>query len=544
MGGNQAQSLNEQGKPEKRMPVLRMTRRTVLTTAASAAAAVSLGFARRSAGETTGKMALGWHTNIASRWLDPQQHDGTATPDNFITVVHDALIKNFRDRKYDHLALAEHFDFPEDALSATFRLRNGLRFHDGSPVTTEDVKWSYENYTGASAKLLHERTKTLTPLDDQTIRFEFAKPFLDFPILLGTGNICGAGWVVPAKYYRQVGREGFLQKPIGAGPYKLVSQEPGTKLVFEAFEGYYRPVHVKRFEIHGVPEAATRLAMVEREEADIVYSLPGELLARAKRNPKIMLAPVVSASWWLEFPGFQDPKNPFSDKRVREAVSLAIDRKAINDAESGGMGRVIGNWINDDVEYALEWPLWPHDIDKARALMKDAGYPNGFNVDWLTVLPPYFSRGERVISQLKAIGIHTRLQTMERGVYLKKLEGGLKEWPGVQIIMNAARIGGSWANWYEGLFKCGGFQGQDMICVSELDAKFEQYQNSFDRGEREKLSAEIQRDILENHYFVPVFRHAAVNAVGPRIKATKWQDVFPTITTAYAYPWEDIELKA
>jgi hypothetical protein len=83
-----------------------------------------------------------------------------------------------------------------------------------------------------------------------------------------------------------------------------------------------------------------------------------------------------------------------------------------------------------------------------------------------------------------------------------------------------------------------------MICVKELDGKFEQYQNSFDRGERENLSAEIQRDILENHYFVPVFRHAAVNAIGPRIKATKWQDVFPTITTAYAYPWEDIELKA
>ena len=109
--------------------------------------------------------------------------------------------------------------------------------------------------------------------------------------------------------------------------------------MFEAFEDYYRPVHVKRFEILGVPEAATRLAMLEREEADIVYSLPGELLPRAKRNPKIMLAPVLSGSWWLEFPGFQDPNNPFRDKRVRQAVSLAIDRKAINDAESGGWAR-------------------------------------------------------------------------------------------------------------------------------------------------------------------------------------------------------------
>ena len=264
------------------------------------------------AGEVTpaGKMVLAWHTNIATRWLDPQQHDGTATPDNFLNAVHDALIKNFRDQKYDHLALAEHFEFPDDAQSATFRLRHGVKFHDGSPVTTEDVKWSYENYTGASAKLLHEKTKVVRPVDERTVHFEFTAPFLDFPILLGTANICGAGWVVPAKYYRKVGREAFLQKPIGAGPYKLVSQEPGTRLVFEAFEDYYRPVHIKRFEIVGVPEAATRLAMLEREEADIVYSLPGELMPRAKRNSKIMLAPVVSASWWLEFPGFPRPEQP------------------------------------------------------------------------------------------------------------------------------------------------------------------------------------------------------------------------------------------
>jgi len=526
-----------------------MTRRTVLSTAAFGATALSLPFvrgARAAAGGVVpkGKMVLAWHTNIASRWLDPQQHDGTASPDNFLFALHDGLIKNLRDNKYDHLALADHFEFPEDAKSATFRLRPGIKFHDGSPITTEDVKWSYENYRGASAKVLHEKTKGIKIVDDRTIRFEFTEPFLDFPILLGTGNICGAGWVVPRKYYQEVGKDGFLQKPIGAGPYKMVSQQPGTKIVMEAFEDYYRPVHIKRFEIIGVPEAATRLAMLERQEADIIYLVPGELIPRARRNRDIMLAPVLSGSWWLEFPGFQDSNNPFSDQRVREAVSLAIDRKAINDAETAGMGKISGNWINNDVEYALEWPEFEFNIAKAKALMKEAGHPNGFNVDWLTTLPPYHSRGERVISQLKAIGIQTKLQTMERGVYLTKMKSGLKEWPGVQIIMNATRIGGSWANWYEGMFKCGGFQSQDMICVKDLDAKFERYQKSFDREERKKLAEEIQRGILENYYFVPVFRHAAVAAIGPRIKAAKWQDVFPTITTAYAYPWEDIELKA
>ena len=368
---------------------------------------------------------LAWHTNIASRWLDPQQHDGTASPDNFLFAIHDGLIKNFRDQKYDHLALAEKFDFPEDAKSATFRLREGIKFHDGSPITTEDVKWSYENYRGSSAKLLHEKTKDIKidrrphdPVRVQRAVSRFPDPARHRqPLRRRLGRA--------AKYYEKVGKDGFLQKPIGAGPYKLVSQEPGTKLVLEAFEDYYRPVHVKRFEMIGVPEAATRMAMLEREEADIIYLIEGQLIPRAKRNSKIMLAPVLSGSWWLEFPGFlSDPNNPFRDKRVRQAVSLAIDRKAINDAESGGMGKVSGNWINNDVEYALEWPESEFNVAKAKALMTEAGHPNGFKVDWLTVVPNYFSRGERVISQLRAIGIDTRLQTMERGVYLKKLDAG------------------------------------------------------------------------------------------------------------------------
>src|SRR5687768_9132306 len=144
------------------MPGTKLTRRTVLTSAAFGATALSLPFvhgARAAAGGVTpkGKMVLAWHTNIASRWLDPQQHDGTASPDNFLFAIHDGLVKNLYDKKYNHLALAEHFDFPEDAKSATFRLRAGLKFHNGAPITTEDVKWSYENYRGSSAKLLHEK---------------------------------------------------------------------------------------------------------------------------------------------------------------------------------------------------------------------------------------------------------------------------------------------------------------------------------------------------------------------------------------------------
>jgi peptide/nickel transport system substrate-binding protein len=166
-----------------------------------------------------GKLVLAWHAGFASRWLDPQEHDGTATPDNFFTALHDALIKNQGTQLYDHAALAERFAVAADAKSATFTLRKGVKFHNGDPVTPQDVKWSYENYRGAKADVFKKKTDRVEIVDDRTIRFVFKEPFLDFAILFGTANVAGPGWVVPEKYYKQVGPDGFKQKPIGAGPF-------------------------------------------------------------------------------------------------------------------------------------------------------------------------------------------------------------------------------------------------------------------------------------------------------------------------------------
>src|SRR5438270_5392341 len=191
---------------------MRLTRRRVLETAVLGTAAFgvpALGGTRVAEAAATGKLVLAWHTNIAARWLDPQQHDGTASPDNFIMALHDALIKNLREMRYDHPAMAERFAMAEDAKSATFWLRAWLKFHDGSPVTPDDVKWSYEHYHGAWAQALHDETDRVKILDKRTVQFEFKRPFLDFPRLIGTANVCGAGWVVPANYYEKVGRDGF-----------------------------------------------------------------------------------------------------------------------------------------------------------------------------------------------------------------------------------------------------------------------------------------------------------------------------------------------
>ena len=115
----------------------RLTRRRVLGAAlASGATAVPFVRAAGAASDAApaGKMVLAWHTNIATRWLDPQQHDGTASPDNFLMAVQDALIKNCREAHYNYAALASGYELTEDAKTASFKLRPGTTFHDGSAV--------------------------------------------------------------------------------------------------------------------------------------------------------------------------------------------------------------------------------------------------------------------------------------------------------------------------------------------------------------------------------------------------------------------------
>src|SRR5262249_45399370 len=148
------------------------------------------------------------------------------------------------------------------------------------------------------------------------------------------------------------------------------------------------------------------------------------------------------------------------------------------------------------------------NVEKARALMTEAGHPNGFTVDWLTPVAPFYSRGEAVLAQLQAIGIRGKLQVMEGGVFLQRIKAGKQQWPGVQIIMQGGRIGGTWSSWYESFFKCGGLNAADRLCVTEIDAKVDHYKASVDPANRKQIADEVQRAILENYYLVPVFRHA------------------------------------
>src|SRR5713101_4579596 len=205
----------------------------------------------------SGQMTLVYNISIVPRWFDPAESEGLVTPFIFYYALHDALVKPMPGNPAAP-CLAESWSASADGLTYEFVLRKGVRFHNGDPVTADDVKFSFDRYKGAAAKLLKDKVREVQIVDPGRVRFQLKEPWPDFMTFYGT-SATGAAWIVPKKYVERVGEDGFKKAPIGAGPYRVVSFAPGVELVMEAFEGYWRKVpSIKRLVFRSMPDESTR----------------------------------------------------------------------------------------------------------------------------------------------------------------------------------------------------------------------------------------------------------------------------------------------
>src|SRR5439155_672720 len=240
-----------------------------------AAVALVLAAATEAPGQPTGEAVMAWHVTIAPTWFDPSTAPPQITPFGILFALHDALVRPLPNQKMGN-SLAESWTESPDGLVYEFKLRRGVKFHNGDALTAEDVKFSFERYKGTGAKELQARVESVEIADPLTVRFRLKAAWPDFMTYYGT-TATAAGIVFPKKYMEKVGDEGFRKHPIGAGPYKFVSHMPGVEVVLEAYTGYWRRVpNVKRLIMKSVPEGTTRVAMLKKGEADIAYALDGQ----------------------------------------------------------------------------------------------------------------------------------------------------------------------------------------------------------------------------------------------------------------------------
>ena len=300
-----------------------------------------------------GTLHIGVHVTLVSRWLDPGDTEALITPFMLLYFLHDALVKPMPS-SINTPSLAESWSTSKDGLTYDFVLRKNAKFHNGDPVTADDVKFTFERYKGASAKLLKDRVKEVQVVAPNRVRFVLKEPWPDFIAFYGT-SATGASWIVPKKYVEKVGEEGFKKAPVGAGPFKFVSFNPGIELVLEAFPEYWRKApQVKRVVMRSIPDESTRAAAVKTGEVDLAYLFVGAVAEDLRRAPGVKLvAPLLYGIYWLDFLDQWDPKSPWHDRRVRQAASLAIDRSAINQAEMLGYGKPTGGFVPPEFGFAL-----------------------------------------------------------------------------------------------------------------------------------------------------------------------------------------------
>jgi peptide/nickel transport system substrate-binding protein len=512
-----------------------MKRREFITLAGCAAVA-GIGTARDAFGQPSpaGEAVMAWPVTIAPTWFDPSTAPPQVTPFGILYALHDALVRPLPEQKMGN-SLAESWAEGPDGLSYEFKLRRGLKFHNGDDVTAEDVKFSFERYKGAGARELNARVSRVEVVNPLTARFVLKEPWPDFMTFYGT-TATAAGLVVPKRYLTQVGDEAFRKHPIGAGPYKFVSHTPGVEVVFEANLEYWRRVPaVKRLIMRSVVEGTTRVAMLKNGEADMAFLLEGPDAESVANDRRLELTATRHASaLWIEFADQWDPKSPWHDPRVRLAVNHAVDRRMISETACLGYCPTLGIIVPPVMDFALQVEPPRYDPQKAKQLLAEAGYPNGFDGGDFTPLTGFSAAGEAVVNYLNAVGIRVKMRTMERAAFYaawqeKKLRG---------LFLVASGSSGNAASRIEAFVYSKGSHAYGGY--PDIDELFQQQAHERDSAKREALLQRIQQLTLDRVMFAPIWSTRVLIGVGPRVADHTINLVPLSIWPSY----EDMRLKS
>lgn len=319
--------------------------------------------------------------------------------------------------------LAESADVSPDGLVYTIKLKKGVKFHDGTEFTAEAVKVNFDRVTdpknGLRRIVLFGNIAKTEVVDPYTVKFTLKKPFSAFLNQLAHPSgamICPSAL---AKYGKDVAFH-----PCGTGPYTMVKYNPSEVLEVKKFDGYRTPGIPKLDGIIWRPviENASRVAMLRTGEAHIATVVPPELVKVLEKEPE--LAVDIDPMIVTRYLSMNVAKKPFDNAKVRQAVNYAINKQALAKVAFSGYATPATGAAPAGVQYAVKFDPWPYDPKKARELLKEAGYPNGFSaVLWSGY---NHSTALKVIQflqqQLAQVGIKCKIQALEAGQRVSQVE--------------------------------------------------------------------------------------------------------------------------
>jgi peptide/nickel transport system substrate-binding protein len=309
--------------------------------------------------------------------------------------------------------LARAWQVAPDGTRITFQLQPGVKFHDGTDLTAEVVRWNIERILDPASKSpqrsqLEPAIQRVVAVDPLTVAFELKRPFA--PLLAALAE--RPGFIVSPAAVQKLGAD-FGRRPVGTGPFRFVEWVPDSHLTLERFPGYWEPgkPHLDRIAYRVVPDPTVRLTMVRTGEVDIATDVDAKDVPALAREPGLAVSELrpparwTALQWWVDRP-------PFNAKALRQAIALALDRRELREIFLSGFGDVARGpvvpgvwWFNPGLR-----PLEP-DLDQARRKLAEAGYPNGFRHKFTVAnTPQWIRQAELIQAQLKRIDVTMDLE--------------------------------------------------------------------------------------------------------------------------------------
>lgn len=327
-------------------------------------------------------------------------------------------------------SLAQDWEYLDDRTLRMY-LRDDVTFHDGQPLTAEDVVFSLlrliDPATASPAAYLLTVIDTAVADDDHTVTITTKEPFA--PLLFHLTHPAAS---IVSKAVVEADPENWARNPIGTGPFKFVEYRSGDRVVLARNDDYFagQPVpETVTFRI--IPEASTQVSELESGGVHIAYSIPRQEVARLQANPDLNM--LTTVSWGIHGIIFNVQKKPFDDVRVRQALNYALNRDAIVQHVEFGLAEPAAQ-VNSPVVFGHDPALepYPYDPEKARQLLAEAGYPDGFKTSMLVWnLDQHIKFAEVAQAQFAEIGVEVELDVMEFGAALERQYEGDFEMTGI-----------------------------------------------------------------------------------------------------------------
>ncbi len=398
--------------------------------------------------ETGPRDELIFSTTADATTLDP--HNTTdSQSDQVVWMVFNSLIRFDEDMNLVG-DLATEWEVSEDGRVWTFALHEGVRFHDGTPFTAESVKLNFDRVLDPEQN--HKRLplfnmiESVDVIDDHTVSITTEYPFGAFEPTMAHVSAAIVNPTIANLHGKDFG--GSVETTSDTGSYRVVEWRKDLELVLERNDDYFGPKgQTRRIVYRPIPEASARIVALETGDVDVITHIPAVDLARLETTAGIDVIKKVS-NGAQQF-RFNHTKPPLDDPRVCQAISYAIDRRAILDNLVGGLALPSTSALTSIMRGYVNLGEIPHDPDKARQLLAEAGYPDGFDITIATT-PRYnqgVELGEVVAAQLAEVGIRATIDVVEWSTMVQ-LWGGLtpEENPQEIFIMGAGASTGD-ADW-------------------------------------------------------------------------------------------------